>query len=190
MKDRMTERVAAVTPSECTGQFFRHAAINRAAFTGSPGGRWGTDHFSVIYLGRPMHGVVVEAYRHLVDNNPGMTPAMVRPRTLYTVSVNVDRILDLTNPRHLTDVGLTPGELTTDPYEYEKCQEVAAAAHQLGMKGILAPSAHGLGETLALFAARLSNSDRPVVESAVLWQQLPPDPRLLAVAPKVVGEQG
>ena len=188
MKDRMTERVAGVAPSVCAGQFFRHAAINRAAFTGSPGGRWGTDHFSVIYLGRPVHGVVVEAYRHLVDNNPGLTPAMVRPRTLYTVSVNVDRILDLTIPQSLADVGLTMDDLTTDPYEYGTCQDVAAAAHQLGLKGVLAPAAHGLGQTLALFAARLSNSDRPVIETEVLWQHLPADPRQLSVVEEAASE--
>ncbi|MHB8796549.1 MAG: RES family NAD+ phosphorylase [Candidatus Nanopelagicales bacterium] len=172
----------------CAGQFFRHAAVNRAAFTGSPGGRWGTDHFSVIYLGRPVQGVVAEAYRQLIDNNPGMTPAMVRPRILYTVSVNVDRILDLTIPQSLADVGLTMGDLTTDPHEYGKCQEVAAAAHQLGLKGVLAPAAHGLGETLALFAVRLSSGDRPLIEAEALWQHLPADPRRLTVVQEPADE--
>ena len=189
MKARATERVAAIEPSTCAGRFFRHAAINRNAFIGSPGGRWGTDHFSVIYLGRPVHSVVVEAYRHLVDNNPGMAPEMIRPRVLYTVSVNVDRILDLTDPGSLATVGLSPEDLVTDPYEYDKCQEIAAAAHQLKLKGVLAPAAHGFGETLALFAARLSNSDRPVVESEVVWQRLPADPRRLSVVEHVESEE-
>lgn len=188
MNERMTERVASVAPIRLEGTFHRHASLNRDAFAGSPGGRWGTENFAVIYLGRPPHGVVVEAYRHLVDSTPGMRGELVRSRVFYTVSVEVERILDLTNPDSLAAVGLEAGDLLTDPYDYEPCQAVASAAHQLGYKGVLAPAANGFGQTLALFSARLDNSERPTIVSQEVWQHLPADPRQLKLTGRASSE--
>ena len=62
--------------------------------------------------------------------------------------------------------------------DYEACQQVARATHQVEIHGILAPAATGLGQTLALFAQRIRASERPVVIEEVLWSRLPDDPRI------------
>lgn len=69
-------------------------------------------------------------------------------------------------------------DLMTGIDDHDRCQEVAAAAHQLGYHGILAPAAHGLGQTLALFHQRLNSAELPIVESKTVWDGLPDDPRL------------
>jgi hypothetical protein len=102
----------------------------------------------------------------------------VKPRILYTVRVSVQGILDLTVAANLDQAGLTLDHLSTGAYDYDRCQEVGAAAHQLGYHGILAPAAHGLGQTLALFRERITPRELPIVESEVVWNGLPPDPRL------------
>ena len=133
----------------------------------------------VIYLGRPAASVTVEAYRHLVEPF-GIPPSEVQPRAFHTVSVQVETVLDLTQRAHQESVGLTDPELMSWVDDYEACQQVARAAHQLEMHGILASAATGLGQTLALYAQRISASERPVVVEEVLWSRLPDDPRSLA----------
>lgn len=176
MRRSTAELVAAVHPVSVEGRFYRHAAPNRDAFSGGIGGRWGA-RFPVIYLGRPETAPIAEAYRHLVDDT-GVPARAVKRRILYTARVSVDGILDLTAADSLRRVGLRPIDLTTGIDEHDRCQEVAAAAHQLGYHGILAPAAHGLGETLALFRQRLSANELPIIETEVVWDGLPEDPRL------------
>lgn len=173
----LAEQVAAVPTTSVHGTFYRHAAPNRDAFAGGVGGRWG-QAFPVIYLGRPTDSVVIEAYRHLVEET-GMAPARVRPRTLYTVRVSVERVLDLTVPAHLAAAGLNEQDLSSAVDDYAACQAVAAAAHQLEYHAILAPAATGRGQTLAIFRSRVGAVELPVVESEQLWDHLPPDPRQL-----------
>lgn len=131
----------------------------------------------MIYLGRPPDSVTVEAYRHLVEAT-GVPVDAVKPRTLFTVDVTAREILDLTDPDHLSAVGLTAADLATAVDDYDACQEIARAAHQLERHGILAPAATGLGETLALFAQRVTADELPVVVAEETWPRLPADPRV------------
>jgi RES domain len=180
----LAERVAGEGTCRVSGTFYRHAAPGRDAFSGVTLGRWGKT-FPVIYVGRPATSVTVEAYRHLVEPF-GIPVAAVRPRVFYTVTVNVHLVLDLTSPGHLTSVGLTAADLTSAVDDYGVCQDIARAAHQLELHGILAPAATGLGETLALFAQRISAAERPVVISETIWSELPPDPRIPHLVDKSV----
>lgn len=177
------ERIAGISPVRVEGTFFRHAAPNRDAFAGGEGGRWG-ESFPVIYLGRPVEAVTAEAYRHLVEQT-GIPAELVQPRRLYTVSVTVDSVLDLTVEANSTAVGLSDDDLRSPVDAYDTCQEVAQAAHQLELHGILAPSATGIGQTLALFRKRISVKEMPIVQADEMWETLPPDPRV----PRVVEPQ-
>jgi RES domain-containing protein len=180
------EAVAACPTGTVKDIFWRHAAPNRDAFAGGSWGRWGRD-FPVIYLARSESGAVIEAYRHLVEE-AGVPAHMVKPRTLYTVQVEVGGLLDLTSTSSLDEVGLTQADLTSPVDDYEACQEVAAAAHQLGRHGILAPAAHGLGQTLALFRQKVTPSELPVPIREAPWEHLPPDPRLSRTRLRSVGD--
>lgn len=179
----ITERVASAGHIDVQGTFYRHAAPGRDAFAGGLKGRWGAA-FPVIYLGRPEAGIVIEAYRHLVED-AGVPAARVQSRIVYTIPIIATRILDLTDEEVQLKVGLTPTDLASAVGNYGTCQSVAAAAHQLRLHGILAPAAHGRGQTLALFRERLPVAELPVPAKHQMWEQLPPDPRLL----QIVSEQ-
>lgn len=170
----LAERVASIEGVEISGVFVRHAAPARDAFAGGYGGRWG-ELFPVIYLSRPVASCVEEAYRQLVDAT-GVPPHLVKARTLYRVKADARSILDLRVDAALVQVGLTKHDLTSPVGEYDACQRVAAAAHQLEYHGIIAPAATGLGETLALFRERVSITELPVVLEQDQWRQLPPRP--------------
>jgi len=166
------------------GDFERHCGLRWNDLAPSAaGGRWGARRaFEVLYLGRPRESVVAEAYRHLVDDEldrPGELAAAVIERRVLMCEVAVDDILDLRPRQARAAVGLTDEDLFSEPGEYDRCQAVGAAAHQLGRHGVIAPSASRLGETLALFSTNLPAEQWPTVKARDLWRGLPPDPRVL-----------
>lgn len=172
--------IAACTPTVIQGRFQRHSSLNWAPLTGSAsGGRWGRPNaYSVLYLGRPDASVVVEAYRHLVDDIDGMRPDLVRPRRVVTCEINVTNLLDLRDAEHRLRIGLTNDDLESPVGDYETCQQIGAVAHQLGLHGVVAPSASQYGETLALFEQHLPANELPIqVGDGSVWEGLPTDPR-------------
>jgi RES domain-containing protein len=103
-----------------------------------------------------------------------MTADLVGPRTIFEVDVRITQVLDLRDPESLALVGLDHQSLLGG---YGPCQRVGQAAHQLGLHGILAPSATELGETLALFERHLPETEFPGIVEEGRWESLPPDPR-------------
>lgn len=170
----LAERVAAVDAIPVRGIFMRHAAPGRDAFAGGTAGRWGRA-FPVIYLGRPTESCVEEAYRHLVDET-GVPAHLVKARALYRVRVEAEKVLDLRDEVTQRRLGLSTGDLISPVGEYERCQQIAAVAHQLEFHGVIAPAATALGETLALFRQRISMTEFPVVIEQELWESLPQRP--------------
>jgi RES domain-containing protein len=164
------------------GLFERHVSptwVEQALLGSSAGGRWAAPGtFPVIYLGRPVSSVVVEAYRHLVDGVEGMTAEHVRGRRLVRARVAVDDVLDLRGRRTRLGIGLGDAELFSEVGDYDACRRLGHAAHEAGLHGVIAPAATRLGETLALFVDHLAPEELPVrVGKAVVWRALPPDPR-------------
>lgn len=189
--DSLAGRIAQTAEAAETGQWQRHVAArwSRQALDGRrTSGRWGTPSgFPVLYLGRPTDSVVVEAYRRLVDPvdaedaERDMLLEGLAPRVLVTCAVAVTGLLDLRSAGARGLVGLTLQDLTSstaDESAYQRCREVAQVAHQLGRRGVLAPAATGLGETLALFTDLLPPQERPVRSAPdEAWSRLPDDPR-------------
>lgn len=110
-----------------------------------------------------------------------MTGEHVGPRRLLVCSVTVGDIVDLRDPVDQDRVGLTDDDLRSEVGDYDSCQRVGARAHQLGRKGVIAPAATGLGETLALFTAHIRPDEMPVITGQDLWDSLPRDPRSLRI---------
>lgn len=169
------------------GIFERHVSsrwVDRAVVDGSrAGGRWAAPNsFPVIYLGRPPESVVIEAYRHLVDDIEGMSAERVRGRYVVRAEVRAESVIDLRASATRLSLGLRDGDLFSEVGEYDACQRIGHVAHQLNRHGVLAPAASGVGETLALFVDFLSPSELPArIGKPIAWTSLPPDPRKLRV---------
>lgn len=79
----------------------------------------------------------------------GMTIAMMSPRRLATIRVRFSRVLDLTNADVRAALDVAEADLTgEDP---TVAQAIGESAHHLGYEAILAPSAAGTGNALAIF---------------------------------------
>lgn len=180
MRRDLAVNIAACTPAAIQGRFQRHGSIKWAPLTGSAsGGRWGrANAYSVLYLGRPEESVVIEAYRHLVDDIEGMRPELVQPRLVVMCEINVTNLLDLRSAEHRLRIGLNSDDLASEVGDYDSCQQIGAVAHQLGLHGVIAPSASGHGETLALFEQHLPANELPIqIGEGLVWDGLPADPR-------------
>jgi hypothetical protein len=189
---RHRDLLAAITdlePTQVDGVFERHSALRWEELRASAaGGRWGERRaFEVLYLGRPRNSVVIEAYRHLVDDElddaEGLA-ATILERRIITCRVAVPHVLDLRPHSVQAAVGLSETQLYSPVGDYLAPQAVAAAAHQLGLNGLIAPAATRLGDTLALFPTNLPLEHWPTVIARDIWHGLPPDPRQL----RAVGE--
>lgn len=136
-----------------------------------------------------MDSAVIEFYRHSIDVfiDPADRDAAVastgfEPRLLVTAEVRATRLLDLRSARARIELGLPPEVLhcdTDDKQGYARCQEVASAAHQLQLHGVVATAATRAGDTVALFTDLLPAGERPIrdVDRDVLWSTVPADPR-------------
>lgn len=184
--DSLAVLVAACPRADVDGTWQRHVAARYAAqaLDGRCGnGRWGTkDGFPVLYLGRPTNSIIVEAYRHLVDPvEDERLLAQLEPRALVTCTVNVTNLLDLRAASTRMQLDLPFGTLrsaTSDTAAYARCQAVAQVAHQIGLHGIVAPSATDMGDTLALFTDAIPANQRPERSAPdATWGKLPADPR-------------
>jgi hypothetical protein len=187
----LANRLAEAPVVEIDGVWQRHAAARYkdSALDGwRSDGRWGTaSGFPVLYLARPLDSVVVEAYRHLIDpvvleDSGDELSHHIAPRVLITCRVKVTRVLDLRTATGRVSLDLPIDVLTSatnDEAAYRRCREVAAAAHQHGLHGLVTPAATGVegGETLALFPVNLPAAERPSLTDTELWNDLPPDPR-------------
>lgn len=183
----LVRAIADLEPIRVQGRFERHSSLRWEELRASAsGGRWGAPGaFEVLYLGRPRDSVVVEAYRHLVDDEldaPDDLAATVLERRFVTCDVDVPEVLDLRPAANAEAVGLTAKDLHSDVGDWEACQAVAAAAHQLGLAGIIAAAATRLGETLAIYPANASIDAWPKVVAREIWHGLPADPRRLRLA--------
>lgn len=187
MSRKLAQDVAAAPRTALSGRFERHVSRNWRELTGSnSGGRWGPrGGYPVLYLGRPRASVTVEAYRHLVNPfaEDGMTGDMIAPRRLLICNVAVTEVLDLRSEEARRRVHLADDDLLSPVGEYVACQAVGRVAHQLGLHGLIAPAATGLGETLALFERHLPATELPTLASDELWDVLPSDPRRLRLLP-------
>lgn len=179
--------ISDLEPIQARGVFGRHCSLRWDGLRASAaGGRWGAPGaFEVLYAGRPPESVVVEAHRHLVEDEldqPAELAATVVERRLYTLEVAVPNVLDLRPTSAREHLELNDEQLRSEIGDYRACQAIAAAAHQLGLAGILAPAATGLGETLALFALNVPAEHWPAIIATEIWRGLPADPRRLRLA--------
>lgn len=183
--ESLAASIAQAITVNVRGSWQRHAPARYAskALEGRSGlGRWSTQNaYPVLYLGQPTDSVIVEAYRHLVDPVEDYVASAIPPRVLVTCDVSVTEVLDIRSPSNRILLDLSMDVLqsgTRDRAAYQRCQEVAAVAHQLGLHGILAPAATMLGDTLALFTDQLPASEQPGETGSEMWTVLPSDPRV------------
>lgn len=155
------------------GNVYRHVAEGRHPLSGagarSLGGRWNPPQsFATLYLA-DRKSTVEDEFRRMAHRQ-GLDPSQFLPRRVYRIAVELQAVVDLTHPRSLPrgladlDMGLDDLALT---------QGVGEAAQYLGREAILAPSAAGDGNVLAVFIDRLLPDSRVVDIDFEAWTEVP-----------------
>jgi RES domain-containing protein len=135
---------------------YRHSSPQYHPLSGegarTSGGRWNPPRsFSTLYLGLSLETVEAEFDRALKRANRSRIEFL--PRNVYRYDVALHAVLDLRQRAAVAALDLTRDDLTSDVPR--RCQTVGEAAHYLGVEAILAPSATGVGDVLAIFWDRL-----------------------------------
>ncbi len=110
------------------------------------GARWNPPEVPAIYTSLSRDTVIAEA-----EYQMSMEP--IRPRvrrSVYTVSVALSSVLDLSSPTTLKKFDLEATDLAA--IDHSKCQTIGGAVQHLGHDGLLIPSArHPMGINLVIY---------------------------------------
>ncbi len=132
------------------------------------GGRYNPPRsFPAIYLCLTKPCVVAEL--STVAARQGLEVVDLLPRELWSVTTNLEQVLDLTEPRVLQAVGVEPNELIRPDHTFT--QEIGEAAHERGVQAIRSQSATGVDEVLAIFPESLGAATLNV-ERLHVWSTL------------------
>jgi RES domain-containing protein len=150
------ERLARARLSPFVGTGYRHVSPKYDPLSGEGarinGGRFNPPgSFPVLYLCLTRECAVAELCQAGQRQAIGVEGLL--PRRLYRYNVALDRVLDLTDPRSRTAVGVS-SDVLTGP-DWKGCQELGSAGHALGVQAIRSPSATGVDDVLAVFVQNL-----------------------------------
>jgi RES domain-containing protein len=139
-----------------SGTAFRHTAPHRDPLSGEGarrfGGRWNPpDLFATLYLADPVATCIAEFERTARGQAKGARSFL--ERSVHHINVANLVTADLRSPEALAAVGLSLESVSDD--HWEPCQRVGELAHYLGLQGLLAPSATGLGIVVVVFEGRV-----------------------------------
>lgn len=176
LDDELVQRIDQLGATTWSGTTYRYTTARRDPLSGAGarlnGGRWNPpDIFATVYLGFPLKATVGELERLAESQGSTAERMLAVPYVLHTVEVVNLPILDLTNPAALDRLGLTIGDIADE--DWTACQSIGQAAWFLGLGGVLAPSASGLGFVLAAFETR-------ALTSLAVSKSMPFTPDLLA----------
>lgn len=173
--NHITTAIDALPHAGVSSPAFRHQAVEWSysqpgAGARTVGGRWNPPNsFATLYLGVSVETVQAEFLR--LAEKAGRHPADFLPRHLLHYEIKLEAILDLTDEAALEALDLTPEHIRSD--DPTRCQEIGEAAHHLGREGILAPSATGSGQIVAVFMERLLPDSEVKLVSTSIWDKLP-----------------
>lgn len=133
-------------------RIYRATAAEVPALQGSSAGRWAAGPaVAILHVSASAEGAI----RELVDElRAGDALAAAKKHVLHELSVSTRRLVRITSTARLQRLGVSPDFMTRQ--DYEPTQRIARAAFQIGIEGLIVPSAVGPEPTLVLFQERLA----------------------------------
>jgi RES domain-containing protein len=131
------------------------------------GGRFNPHHsLPVIYLCTTRDCVVAEVIKQAERQNIELADLL--PRELWSVELDLERVLDLCGGPTLASLELTTADLVLPDHAFT--QAIGEAAHDRGFEAIRSRSATGVDDIIAMLLDNLSNG--PIsVEMTERWRR-------------------
>lgn len=170
--------IAAQPLSTYTAAAYRHMAPKYAdrPLSGEGarqlGGRWNPPGIATLYVGTDRATAIAELGR--LARRGGRAPEDFLPRVMVQYDLSLSAVLDLRDPGLRDRVGLSLDAIRSD--DLSPCQAVGEAARYAGREAILAPSATGDGDVLAIYLDKLAPNSALDVSKQETWERLPVSP--------------
>ena len=169
----LVDAIDRLEPIAYGGNLFRHVATGRHPLSGagarSQGGRWNPPQsFATLYLAD--RKATIEGEFRRMARRQGLDPGQFLPRRIYRIEVELQAVIDLTQTTSLPDA-LSDLEFSSD--DLTATQAIGEAGQYLGREAILAPSAAGEGNVLAVFIDRLLPESRVDYVDFEVWTKTP-----------------
>lgn len=147
----LLDALQGIEPEAWRGTVYRHMLANYPPEReNTRGARWNPPEVAAIYTSLQRPTALAEA-----DYQIASQPRPLRTkRTMYTIELSLDNVLDLTAAERLEALGIDPEALRGDVPT--ACQRVGGAAAWLGHDGILVPSARHSGSNLVVYPGNRS----------------------------------
>jgi RES domain-containing protein len=132
------------------------------------GGRFNPpDSFPVLYLCTTR--LCATAELHLRGDRLMIGLEGLLPRMLYRYEISLDQVLDLTSGGTLDHLGITTAQIIGADVTIPR--QIGESAHATGFQAILAPSATGVDQILAVFP-ELLGSGRLIPQPLERWESI------------------
>lgn len=142
----LLDRLEQLGSQEWEGVVYRHMfGAYPPSRQNTLGARWNPREVAALYASVERETALAEA-EYRISLEPFRPKAR---RTLYRISVRLDRVVDLTDPDALAQVGITEADLADD--DFAACQKVGGAVQWLGNDGLLVRSARADGSNLVIY---------------------------------------
>jgi RES domain-containing protein len=169
----LVDAIDHIDPIPFDGTAYRHIAAKWHPLSGagarSQGGRWNPpESFATLYLALSRK-TAVEEFRRMAKRND-RSPEDFVPRRIYRIRLELRAVVDLTKSR---DLPPSLSELDFQSDNLAPSQAVGEAAQYLGREAILAPSAVGTGEIMAVFVDRLHSGSIAEPMDYETWETAP-----------------
>jgi RES domain-containing protein len=171
-RNELGQIIADLGHASYTSQVFRHVApafdCESAEGARITGGRWNPPaSFPALYTATSKETVAAELRR--LANQQLRPVEDFLPRRLCVMEVSLAAVVDLRSNEALASVGLTPANvIDRDP---SNCRTVGKGVHDLGLEGILVPSATTVGTVLVIYPTNLYPSSSVVTVATEGWTQ-------------------
>ena len=121
------------------------AQVLHVGFILRAGGRWNRrGRRGALYAALKREGALADCHKYFGQR--GMANRPHNPRDLVSVEVNLDPVVDLTDPGNGIVDPKAPFLTGDTPRDYEKCQALADDLRAAGYVGMIVPSAAAPGE--------------------------------------------
>lgn len=142
-----------VEPVVFDDSVFRHMFAGKDPITENrSGARWNPPDVPAVYTSLERKTCLAEANWRI-----SLEPVPLRPdlrRTLYTVHVIIDRVLDIRSEATLAELGIE--QSTMEEFDFRLSQEVGGAVAYLGCGGFVVPSVRAPGSNFVILPGSLS----------------------------------
>jgi RES domain-containing protein len=169
--EKTLETLATLAGKPWEGEVYRHMFADIPPDRENTlGARWNPPELPAIYTSLARDVVIAES-----DYQIAMQPRRPKTRrTVYRIAVRLRSVLDISDPKIMSALGLNAGILAD--MDMRRCQEIGSSVERLEHDGLIVPSARTKGINLVIYPNRTAEdmyrfdiTDVDIIDPGISW---------------------